>query len=93
MYDPQQRQGGEGFSGSIPLDKIHLFGEAFFEITEVNQVYAMPRIGEIGSFPDALIPFVDPYGSGQEIGIPFDVPAGENQPLWVLVEVDGPSLQ
>ncbi|MCP4661778.1 MAG: hypothetical protein GY856_40770, partial [bacterium] len=37
--------------------------------------------------PDALIPFVDPYGSGREVGIPFDVPAGTSQPLWVLIEV------
>ncbi len=76
-----------GAAGTITLDRVHLYREAFFNVTTISNVEGHPRIGETGQVPDALIPFVDPYGSAQEIGIPFDVALGSNQPIWVLVEV------
>ncbi len=76
-----------GDAGTIGRERVHLYREAFFDVTEISDVEGHPRIGSTGTVPDALIPFVDPYGSGQEVGIPFNVPAGTSQPLWVLVEV------
>ncbi len=76
-----------GSAGSIATAQIHRYREAFFPVLEISRVWGHPPLGVIGSKPDALIPLVDPYGSGRELGAPFDVPAGTSQPLWVLVEV------
>lgn len=70
------------FSGSLLL-----YREAFFNVPAASDLWGQARLGETGKLPDALIPFVDPYGSGREIGVPFDVGAGRSQPLFVLVEV------
>jgi len=40
-----------------------------------------------GYYPDALIPFIDPYGSGQNIGTPFNITVNQTQGIWVDVNI------
>jgi hypothetical protein len=73
---------------AIPASRITLYREHYMEVNKLS-----PKSkGELGWYPDALIPFVDP-GTGKPpsparfAAAPFDVPANANQPLWVDVLV------
>jgi hypothetical protein len=84
----------DGDSGGSAVGREHLFlyREAYFNVTRPSASWGQPNHGRTGKVPDALIPFVDPYGSvsneeNREIGIPFNVGRRRSQPLFVLVEV------
>lgn len=46
-----------------------------------------PTGGEIGEWPDALVPKTDRYQKSRRNAFPFDVPRGRNQPVWVEIYV------
>ncbi len=76
-----------GANDIIESDHIGLFRQSFFPITTLGQTWEHPSLGTLGEKPDALIPFVDPYGSGIEVGVPFTIAATANQPIWVSIDV------
>ena len=56
-----------------------------------DELFGLPECGGIpeyrrdpGAYPDALVPFYDPYGEGDKpVAVPFAVPAGDLQTVWV----------
>ncbi len=72
----------------IPATQISLFREHYVEVKQLS-----PKSkGELGWYPDALIPFVDPSTGKPPLqarfpAAPFDVSPNSNQPLWVDVLV------
>jgi len=79
--------GLRGSHGVIPEGNVRLFREGFFDVPYISEVWGHPLLGTTGLLPDPLIPFVDPFGSGREIGVPFDVAVGTSRPVWVSVDV------
>jgi uncharacterized protein (TIGR03382 family) len=78
-----------GPSGAvIPAENVHLYREAFVNVTQPSG-----SIGATGRFPDGLIPDVDEIDGQTRAAFPFSVPAGEAQGLWVdvLVPVNAPA--
>lgn len=77
-----------GPGGEIPADNIRLFREHYINISPPSYRSS----AEPGSYPDALIPFVDP-ATGQDItgarfdAAPFNVEANSNQGVWADVYV------
>jgi hypothetical protein len=73
---------------TIPGSRITLYREHFIEVKKLS-----PKSkGELGWYPDALIPFVDPSTGkpplqGRFSAAPFQIPSNSNQPLWVDVQV------
>jgi hypothetical protein len=79
---------GPGYT--LGQSRISLYREAYYTVTQPSDPYGygLPAGAlDVGPIPDALIPFTDPYGTGQPIGAPFSVAAGQNQPVWVDVSV------
>jgi len=71
-------------SGKIAAPNISLFREWYTAVKSQN------RPGSTGAneYPDALIPFADPYDdSAQPVGAPFNLTAGRNQPVWLDIYV------
>jgi Glycoside hydrolase 123, catalytic domain/Glycoside hydrolase 123 N-terminal domain len=71
-------------SGQIAAPHITLFREWYITVKSQN------RPGSTGAndYPDALIPFHDPYSAGTAgVGAPFDLVAGRNQPVWIDIYV------
>ena len=69
----------EGNGNTISKENIILFREWYIN-TPASSQFTTERAGE---FPDPLIPFVDPYGTEQNVGAPFPLVADRNQPIWV----------
>jgi len=75
----------------IPSGRVELFLEHYFDIQQASphflgEIDDHPR--EPGSYPDPLIPFVDPWAEGEvPVAAPFDLPAGETWAAWVDVHV------
>jgi hypothetical protein len=71
---------------AIPADRITLYREHYIEVRKLS-----PKSkGELGWYPDALIPFLDPSTGRPPVrarfpAAPFDVAPDSNQPLWVDV--------
>jgi hypothetical protein len=74
--------------GVIPRGLIKLYREHYLEISKSS-----PKSKDgAGSYPDALVPFVNPLdgkpiAQARFIGAPFDVAPDSNQPVWVDVFV------
>jgi hypothetical protein len=71
-------------SGRIASPHISLFREWYTAVKSQN------RPGSTGAndYPDALIPFHDPYSAeATGVGAPFDLVAGRNQPIWIDIYV------
>ncbi len=66
----------------IGQENIKLFREWY-----INCGVPSDEWGKRGRWPDALIPFVNPYIPSQAVGVPFDVPSGQNQPVWIRIYV------
>ena len=76
-----------GPDGTV-ITTTFLYREHYITVTTSSPFSPYPP----GQYPDALIPFVDPYTGSPLDGplydaIPFDLAEGENQPLWVDVHV------
>lgn len=71
---------------TISRKNIMFYREAYYDAT-MPPGYAGSGLSISGIYPDALIPFIDPYDSTHNVGAPFDVKSGENQPIWVNVYV------
>jgi len=65
----------------IGAGNIELYREHFIEIRRGS--HKPERESDLGLWPDALIPFEDPYFGEARNGAPFDVPAGEIRVLWL----------
>ncbi|MBS1252198.1 MAG: hypothetical protein MAG451_01236 [Anaerolineales bacterium] len=79
-------------SDTIDQTQITLYREAYHIVSQPSDPYgyglpAGTLDQGVGPIPDALIPFEDPYGSGQPVGAPFGVSAGQNQPIWIDLAV------
>ncbi len=85
----------DGAGHVIPASRVTFYREQFVHVdipSFMGGVLLNPRA--VGDYPDALVPFVDPYDPAHpRLGAPFDVAAATAQPLWVDVEVpiDAPS--
>jgi len=67
---------------NIPLEKFHLFLE-WYTLSKAKK-----DSPESKYYPDALIPFYDPYSRrSSEVCALFDIKAKENQPVWVDLEI------
>ncbi|MFQ5859333.1 MAG: hypothetical protein ACE5LU_27345, partial [Anaerolineae bacterium] len=79
-----------GSGAAIGQAQITLYREAYYNVPQPSDPYGygLPA-GELGTgpIPDALIPFENPYSTGQIVGAPFDVPAGQSQPIWIDLAV------
>ncbi len=72
-------------SSKITAPHLSLFREWYTPVKSKN------RPGSTGTndYPDALIPFVDPYAdSTKPVGAPFNLIAGRNQPVWLDIDVE-----
>ena len=72
----------DGKGNKVEQENIKMFREWY-----INCQGASDELGEAGEWPDALIPFVNPYLPSETIGVPFDVASGRNQPIWIRVYV------
>ncbi len=72
----------DGNGNRIEQENIKMFREGYIRCYRPSD-----RLGEAGEWPDALIPFVNPYAPSETIGVPFDIPSGRNQPIWIRVYV------
>jgi hypothetical protein len=79
----------------IAKSQLSLYRENYSNVTSSSPDWGGPNrpLGP-GTYPDGLIPFVDPTtgaslsGSGAAlIAVPFTLAAGQNQPIWVDVLV------
>lgn len=71
-------------SAKIAAPHLALFREWYTTVKSQN------RPGSIGAndYPDALIPFHDPYSAeAKSVGAPFNLSAGRNQPIWIDIYV------
>jgi hypothetical protein len=66
----------------ISRENIRLYREAYLEVVKTSNTE-----GEVGPWPDTLIPDRDPYFNETRYAFPFDVPAGQNRVIWVDVFV------
>ncbi|MCP5113640.1 MAG: hypothetical protein GY953_22635, partial [bacterium] len=72
---------GEGLE--LPATAVTFYREHYVTVTSPSE-----GVGEKGSYPDALVPFHNPF-TGEPLGTvripaaPFDVPVGNNQPIYV----------
>jgi hypothetical protein len=64
------------------ISDARVFREAWYDVTTVSNVQ-----GEIGRWPDAMIPTVDEIDGQPRNAFPWDVPAGEQQPMFVEYHV------
>jgi hypothetical protein len=79
----------------IPATNLRLYREQYITIKKHGPTYNGPAnlpITTIDTFPDPLVPFIDPAtGSppvgGNIIAVPFNLGAGENMVIWVDVFV------
>ncbi len=67
-----------GDSGSIGNENILCCGVSYMNITTPSNFE-----GGIGTWPDGLIPSVDPYFSEQRNSFPINVPEEENRLVWI----------
>ncbi|MFA6035150.1 MAG: glycoside hydrolase domain-containing protein [Myxococcota bacterium] len=68
--------GFTGLGGSIiPASRARLYREHYLEIKDPSPVSITLHERVAGNYPDPLIPFADPYGSGTP-GAPFDILPG-----------------
>lgn len=72
----------DGKGNKIEQENIKMFKEWYIDCHRASD-----ELGEAGEWPDALIPFVNPYAPSETIGVPFDVASGRNQPIWIRVYV------
>ena len=72
-----------GPAGTLPSSSVTLFREWYLSLGAGGRAALQPS----GKYPDPLIPFVDPYGTGKRIVPPFDVAAGQTQGIWVDVAI------
>ncbi len=72
-----------GAAGALPASAITLFREWYVGEGAGGRGALQPA----GAYPDPLIPFFDPYGTGARIVPPFDVGAGETQGIWMDVAI------
>lgn len=72
----------DGNGNKIEQENIKMFREWYMNCRRPSD-----ELGEAGEWPDALIPFVNPYAPSETIGVPFDVASGRNQPIWIRVYV------
>ena len=72
----------DGKGNKIEQENIKMFREWYIDCQRPSD-----ELGEAGEWPDALIPFVNPYLPSETIGVPFDVASGGNQPIWIRVYV------
>lgn len=71
-----------GQRGTIPSSNITIFKEHYLNITNLSSIE-----GQLGEWPDALLPKVDAYYHETRTTFPFAVPAGRVQPVWFDVFV------
>lgn len=85
---------------TIPASDLILFREQYVTIakgeTSIKSADGNPctecPLG-VGTYPDGLIPFIDPAtglppaGAASIVAVPFNLTAGQNQPIWVDVFV------
>lgn len=82
-----------GAGHSLPASDLTFFREAYIDYTGAveNEPGSQPAPKNSpthdGRVPDPLIPFIDPYTPGRQVGAPFDVTAGLNQPVWLDVYI------
>jgi hypothetical protein len=78
--------------GVIPAAGVTRYREHYVAITNSLGKGALNPPEPLGTYPDALIPFVNPatgkrLTGGKYTAIPFTVDPGKNQPIWVDVAV------
>ncbi len=68
----------------FPAAQIELFLECYLYAPAVaKEMVALPD----GDYPDALIPFIDPYQLGRAVATPFVLQSDQNQGIWLDVKV------
>ncbi len=71
----------------IPRRNVSLFRELYVRLSPDAQ-YMARRWFKEAEYPDALIPFHDPYDPGRKsVSTPFNIVSGRNQPVWVDVRI------
>ncbi|OGM62318.1 hypothetical protein A2961_02285 [Candidatus Woesebacteria bacterium RIFCSPLOWO2_01_FULL_39_21] len=74
---------------TLNSDNITLYREHYLYVTQGSKHHSSETNRPLGPgwYPDALVPFKDPFSradlSGTLDAVPFSLAAGENQPIWV----------
>ncbi|MGM0575116.1 MAG: glycoside hydrolase domain-containing protein [Myxococcota bacterium] len=66
----------------VPAGEITLYRAGLYEVATPSNTE-----GDVGRWPDPLVPDVDAYYGEKRDAFPFDVPAGEVRSIWVEVFV------
>ncbi len=77
-----------GSSGNIDANNIKVYRECYIDIQTVSDTE-----GEVGLWPDALVPAVDPFFNETRNALPVTVSANRNQAFWfdVFIPPDAPA--
>ena len=67
----------------ISQNNFELFREWYIK-SPASSAFSNEKAGE---FPDALIPFKDPYGSHQNVGAPFKLHKYRNEVIWIDLHI------
>lgn len=74
-----------GNGGILPASSVTLFREWYVPVSyQSGPNFA--SLSNTGNYPDPLIPFQNPYGSGT-VGTPFSVSSGQVQGIWMDVAI------
>jgi len=64
----------------IPKSAARLYREYYVNVTHASIGGVTLHERKLGLYPDPLIPFVDPYTPGRQVGAPFDIAQDEQRP-------------
>lgn len=73
---------GAGGQAVIAADKVALYRVGLYSVGQPSNAE-----GAAGSWPDPLIPHIDPYARERRNAFPLDIPAGETRSVWVEIFV------
>lgn len=68
---------------SIPKSAARLYREYFVNVVQESVGSVTYHERKKGLYPDPLIPFVDPYTPGRQVGAPFDIDSGATGVVYV----------
>jgi hypothetical protein len=72
---------------SVSATDIIVYREAYINVTQNTQVFAVPTQLPLGYIPDPLIPAIDPYFHQTTNAFPFTVAVNNNQSVWIDVHI------